>query len=300
MFPPGEKRRPHPRPAGQALPLRSPFQIRTLPAAASSQPPRPTRRIRRPPRSPKEAERRLSSAVNSRGIKSREKAHRPPKLRLRRLPADINPEGGAIAGGMPFISRGSFRVPRQGKGSLKPERKPPPCRPAPRRPLSNPPDEAAGVQLDIASSSSQGFRPSDGSKARCPACRPLRNGLSVRTAAYAAVRNDGAGFTGPRRPIFPKLAGPASGERRHPEPAPPVKGGHRKGGTGGNPRCNRGIRTLSRTLRGPSAKAQERTAQVQIGSAGGNRPPGTRRTETHRILRKAPPGSSGRLPPFRP
>src|SRR5690606_41499385 len=56
----------------------------------------------------------------------------------------------------------SFRVPRQGKGSLKPERKPPPCRPAPRRPLSNPPDEAAGVQLDIASSSSQGFRPSDG------------------------------------------------------------------------------------------------------------------------------------------
>src|SRR5690606_21216161 len=124
----------------------------------------------------------------------------------------------------------SFRVPRQGKGSLKPERKPPPCRPAPRRPLSNPPDEAAGVQLDIASSSSQGFRPSDGSKARCPACRPLRNGLSVRTAAYAAVRNDGAGFTGPRRPIFPKLAGPASGERRHPEPAPPVKGGHRKGG----------------------------------------------------------------------
>lgn len=194
----------------------------------------------------------------------------------------------------------SFRVPRQGKGSLKPERKPPPCRPAPRRPLSNPPDEAAGVQLDIASSSSQGFRPSDGSKARCPACRPLRNGLSVRTAAYAAVRNDGAGFTGPRRPIFPKLAGPASGERRHPEPAPPVKGGHRKGGTGGNPRCNRGIRTLSRTLRGPSAKAQERTAQVQIGSAGGNRPPGTRRTETHRILRKAPPGSSGRLPPFRP
>ncbi len=102
MFPPGEKRRPHPRPAGEAFPLRSPFQIRTLPAAASSQPPRPMRRIRRPPRSPKEAERRLSSAVNSRGIKSRGKAHRPPKLRLRRLPADINPEGGATAGGMPF------------------------------------------------------------------------------------------------------------------------------------------------------------------------------------------------------